>query len=608
MERKVWDPRDGLRLVEPPEEFLDLRNLMQVAWPAIGWDPPSRGQLLLADDIQRQLTDPAGGIDMVVEGWRGLGKSADLGLTICWVWLWDVRQKVLVLSGTETKAAELAFFVRQLLDQVPVLNHLRPSRGRRDRVEGFDVAGAPVDQSKSLRIASIMGTVVGGRADLIVPDDIEVPNTAETVHMRERLWRRYGELNALLRPEGMRKKLILGTPQAEETMYDRIVQERGGKMTLLPIRYPDPQLLEYYGDRLNPVIRAELAADPTLEGRAVDPDRFPDHMVAEIEATTDPGYFKQQYLLDSRMLDEDLRPLRLRDLVVIEGSPTHANERYVWAGDPDLWWDEEVPCVGLHKDRYHRPMHVAGEVVPYDEIVMAVDPSGSGRDETGYVVLGVLNGYVHLLDTGGFIDGQGPETLRALSERAEDFSVDRVIVEDNFGDGIYGTLLEGALRKHVTKPIRVDGEKARGQKVNRILEALVPLVRSHRMIWHAEAIRRDFRRVPMGVQEDKRMAYRMAYQFSRLTRVDRTGGLVHDDRLEALALGVKALERHVLPDVGGPEAERDEFLEWQRRCRLGLGIEKRQTTVGRVERHWNRGQGVPGRGRRRRGPFYSGPM
>ena len=51
-----------------------------------------------------------------------------------------------------------------------------------------------------MKSVGIFGQLTGSRADLILADDVEVPNTAWTVGMREKLLHSVGEFNAILKP------------------------------------------------------------------------------------------------------------------------------------------------------------------------------------------------------------------------------------------------------------------------------------------------------------------------------------------------------------------------------------------------------------------------
>jgi hypothetical protein len=62
-----------------------------------------------------------------------------------------------------------------------------------------------------------------------------------------------------------------------------------------------------------------------------------------------------------------------------------------------------------------------------------VDPSGRGKDETGYAVLYCLNGYIYLMEAGGLLGGYSDVVLNKLSNVAKKHKVKEVVVEGNFG-------------------------------------------------------------------------------------------------------------------------------------------------------------------------------
>ena len=73
---------------------------------------------------------------------------------------------------------------------------------------------------------------------------------------------------------------------------------------------------------------------------------------------------------------------------------------------------------------------------------MAIDPSGRGSDEITYAVVKHLNGFLYLLTAGGFKDGYGHKTMEGLADLAAFHKVNHVIVEANFGDGMFTKLLQ----------------------------------------------------------------------------------------------------------------------------------------------------------------------
>ena len=62
---------------------------------------------------------------------------------------------------------------------MPLLAHLRPREGQRMSKISFDVGPAKASHSPSVKSVGITGQLAGSRADLIVADDIEIPNTLQ---------------------------------------------------------------------------------------------------------------------------------------------------------------------------------------------------------------------------------------------------------------------------------------------------------------------------------------------------------------------------------------------------------------------------------------------
>jgi len=104
--------------------------------------------------------------------------------------------------------------------------------------------------------------------------------------------------------------------------------------------------------------------------------------------------------------------------------------------------DVMLPSVGFTGDRFFSPFNVSEHWADYTGAVMHIDPSGTGADETAYVVTKFLNGKVFVTKWGGVAgDGGSPETLGKLASIAAEQEVRAVIVEDNFSDGMFRRLL-----------------------------------------------------------------------------------------------------------------------------------------------------------------------
>jgi hypothetical protein len=514
----------------------DFRWFLWEVWEYLGLPEPTPGQYELAAHLQ------GGPQQMIAMCQRGFGKSWILAAYCVWLLWKDNRLNILVVSASGERAVDFSQFCLRLLD-MPKLAHLKPRDGDRQRMDRFDVHGAPLMQSANLVAIGVFGQLTGKRADIVVADDVEVPNTIETQGMREKLWRRTSEFTDLLKPEGPRRVIYLGTPHTEDSTYNRLARERGFEKWIWPATYPDDRLMRVYEGSLAPeLLRRMGEASESLEGLATDPERFDDIALAEKRAVKTPSEWALQYLLDTSLSDYLKHPLRLSDLVVFDLDPRVAPEKVVWAGSREHRV-EELPCVGLGDDHYQKPMTVVGDWLPYEMKLLAIDPSGRGQDETGWCVLGVLAGMIYLLDCGGIPEGYEETTLSQLAFKAKTYEVNLVVVEENFGNGMFTNLL----RPHLDRAGSFALEEVRHsrQKELRICDTLEPVISSHKLAVSPKVIRDDYES-RKDLSEDKRGPYKLFYQMARVSR-DK-GALHHDDRLDALAIGVDRMVTHMGKD------------------------------------------------------------
>jgi hypothetical protein len=243
--------------------------------------------------------------------------------------------------------------------------------------------------------------------------------------------------------------------------------------------------------------------------------------------------FALQFMLDTTLSDADRYPLKLHDLIVMDVDPTKAPTDLAWSNDRDRSVDD-VTVVGLDGDRYYKPMMVSKDWLPYTGVVMAVDPSGRGTDETAYAVVAMLHGRLFLLAAGGFRSGYSEETLQQLAEIAKRYGVNEIIVEPNFGDGMFNQLLMPIVARIHPCSI-VDSERAKGQKEARICETLEPVLSNHRLVVDRSLIEKDYEST-LSLPGEQQNRYRLFYQLTRMTR-DK-GAVAKDDRVDALAMAV----------------------------------------------------------------------
>jgi len=501
---------------------------------------------------------------LVISAFRGVGKSWVTAAYICWLLLNDPQINIMVISASKARADDFSTFVLRLIHEVPILQHLRPRDGQRSSKIAFDVAPAKASQAPSVKSVGITGQLTGSRADIIIADDIEVTGNSATQGMRDKLKELTKEFAALEKPPTRDERtgviiktskiIYLGTPQTEQSIYNSL-PERGYEIRIIPARYPNEKQVARYGNRLGQFIVDDLARNPHLAGQPVC-NRFSEHTLLKKLAEYGQAGFALQFMLDTSLADADRYPLKLHDLLVLDLDRKLAPVDMAWSNDRSLIV-EDVPSIGFDGDRFYKPFMIAkDDWQPYAGTVMAIDPSGRGGDETTWAIVSILNSRLFLLDAGGDRRGYEEAVLEALAFKAKEFHVNEVVIEPNFGDGMFNKLLSPVMAR--IHPCKIsDTERSRGQKEQRIIDTLEPVMNQHRLCVDRKLIERDFKSTEIYPPEQQNR-YRLFYQMTRITR-DR-GSLIKDDRLDALALAVHYWTQQMAKDTSQAANELREKL------------------------------------------------
>lgn len=555
-----------------PEAFWpvyeEFRSFLCYIWAELGLPRPTPVQLDMADYLQY------GPRRRIMEAFRGVGKSWITAAFVCWLLLRDKDLKIMVVSASKERADNFTTFTLQLLATIPLLQHLYPEPGQRESKVAFDVRGTNPDQAPSVRSVGVTGQMTGGRADIIVSDDVEVPKNSETVVMRAKLAERVKEYDAILKPNG--HVVYLGTPQTEESLYNKM-PERGYAVRIWPARFPSPEKREGYGAFLAPMIAERLDKNPSLVNKPTDPHRFNELDLVEREASYGRTGFALQFMLDTTLSDAERYPLKLSDLLVESIDPIEGPERIIWASGPQQVVND-LPLLGFNGDYYHRPMDYHrdqnGNVVryPYTGKLLTIDPSGRGKDETAYNITYMLNSTIFVPEAGAFRDGYSEKTLTALAEAAKRHKVKAVLIESNFGDGMFAEIIKPYFER--IYPCTVEEKKVSGMKEARIIDTLEPVMNQHRLVIDPKVIEEDYRSVADLPQEEASQ-YRLFYQLTHITRLK--GALVHDDRVDALSLAVGYwVEQMGLDQEKRIKVHREKALDAElRKFMTGLGVKTR---------------------------------
>jgi hypothetical protein len=553
----------------------DFKVFLWWLWRQVGLPDPTEAQYEIADWLQY------GPRKRIVMAFRGVGKSWITAAFVLWLLMKNPQEKVMVVSASEYKATEFSTFTKQLIETIPLLGWLkaRTKDGQRDSVLAFDVGPSRPAQAPSVRAVGVTGQMTGGRATVVVFDDIEVPNNSDTEGKREKLDNRAREMGgAILVPNG--HSVGLGTPQSIQTIYTGF-EERGYRVRVWPARYPSDDEINRLGeDRLSPGILRRLADDSGLVGRPTDGARFDEADLLDREAEYGRSGFSLQFMLDTTLSDENRYPLKHRDLIVCDVDPEVAPARLTYASGKDQMLD--VPNVGLAGDRFYGPLTLSDDMLVYEGSALHIDPSGRGKDETGYVVTKMLHGRIFVRRWGGLSGGYDDATLQALAQIAKDEKVNEVHVEDNFGDGMFIALFSPVLQK--VHPCHIEGYRVSGQKEVRICDKLEPVMNTHRLIMDKRIVEDQLQHLPKEAG-DRAYLYNGFYQLAYMTR--ERGALRHDDRADVLAEAVGYWTQSLSRDTEkaaekSKEKELDATLSaFMRSCKKLAGRRGRPSFVNR---------------------------
>lgn len=492
-----------------------------IVWKSIGLPAPTPIQIDIAQFLQNPPSDR-----VIIQGFRGVAKSF---LTCAYaVWrLWSDRDlKVLIISASSDRADANARFIKSIINTIDFLADMKAEKNQLDTQNLFSVGGAKADISPSVKSVGITGQITGTRADLLISDDVEVPKNSGTQMQRDKLAEAVKEYDAILKPNG--QIIYLGTPQNEASLYNTL-QQRGYVTRIWTVMYPETKAeRESYGSSLAPFIADKFDSDPEkYAGQPTDPKRFDEIEIAKRKLSYGRAGFALQFMLNTNLSDYEKYPLKVSDLIVDALDSHETSTKWSWANGVQQRL-QDIPCVAMKNDFYYAPLSRSEDTMPYTGTVMAIDPSGRGSDESAYAIIKYLNGYLFLMDIGGYEEGYSDLTLTMMAQKAKFWGVNEIVVEANFGDGMFTKVMTPIFNK--IYPCAITEVKNTKQKELRIIDTLEPVLMRHKLIVNRPVIEDDYRRY------ESNQAYSFIYQMTRMCK-DKNA-IAHDDRLDAVTMAV----------------------------------------------------------------------
>ena len=515
---------------------------------------------------------------VMLQAQRGLAKSLTVQILTNWLLLRNKDEKIVVVSATGRRASSFTLFCLNMLNAIPLLNHMYPTGDQRSSGKSYDIANRTPDDSPSVAAFGVTAAKTGSRATFIIYDDVEIPENSDTAQKREKILAGVRD-TANLGVSGAFREVCICTPQSAESVYNTMVKEDGFSRVIIPSEYPD-DISVYEGD-LAKHIQLELEKNPSIVGLNTDPRQNMIHL--EKQRMKGKARYKLQYMLDTTLSDAEKYPLKLSDLIVMDldndVAPTHIE--YSSEAKHTLF---DIKHDGFRGDFIRSPRYYNDQRKEYEGIAMFVDPSGRGTDETAWCVTAQMGGRIFLLDLGGLAGGYDNDSLVSLAEIAKRYSVNLIRVESNFGDGSFAELLKphvsrvykSAYRGHeqkITSGVMIEDVRATTQKEKRIIETLEPVMMQHRLVANKKIFIED-------AKKDK-MEYRFSYQLTHITEVK--DSLSHDDLIDVLEMGVGYWTESLARDTEEEKKryERQEIEKSLDKFREKCGVKKAKNFMDR---------------------------
>lgn len=271
--------------------------------------------------------------ELLLMAFRSSGKSTVVGLYCAWLLRTDPNLRIMVLAADFALAKKMVRNVKRIVERHPLTQGLKPKRRDQWAADQFTVNRPGELRDPSMVARGIGANITGSRAEMVICDDVEVPNTCDTAPKRADLRERLAEIDYVMVPGGT--QLYVGTPHSFYTIYADAARLEAGETRPF----------------LDGFRRLEIPlVDPA--GRSAWPERFPLDRVAQLRKRSGPNKFDSQMMLRPvNIADGRLDPDRLRlydaDLVYAEGNGvpllTLAGKRMVSAA---CWWDPAYGAPG----------------------------------------------------------------------------------------------------------------------------------------------------------------------------------------------------------------------------------------------------------------------
>lgn len=267
--------------------------------------------------------------ELLLMVFRSAGKSTLTGVFCAWLLYRDPNLRILVLAADQALAGKMVRNVKRVIERHPLCAGMRPRSADQWASDRFTVNRVMELRDPSMLARGVSANLTGSRADIVICDDVEVPNTCDSAEKREELRSRLAEVRYVLAAGGV--QLYIGTPHHYYSIYAHEPRRDLGE---------EAPFLDGFE-------RLEI---PALDDRGCSawPERYSVEELGRIRERTGPAKFaSQMMLMPTNVADGRLDPDLLH---VYEGALEYRPEiRALFVGGVRMvrasaYWD---PAFGL---------------------------------------------------------------------------------------------------------------------------------------------------------------------------------------------------------------------------------------------------------------------
>jgi hypothetical protein len=201
--------------MRPNKSYLSAIKFLNAWNELLGFTTPAHHKKIIAFLVDTLENAPRRALLLA---FRHSGKSSVAGIFAAWALSVRPTMRILILSAETNLASRMVSHIKHILENHPACADMTPTLKKEWGAHKITIRRPIGIREPSVLCQGIHGNITGARADMIICDDVEVPNTSNTAAKRTQLRERLRELDFILAPDGA--MIYIGTPHAHDTIYN----------------------------------------------------------------------------------------------------------------------------------------------------------------------------------------------------------------------------------------------------------------------------------------------------------------------------------------------------------------------------------------------------